>query len=91
MSERLGKDEMKKVATTVRCVPRYGYENTQVRVVELEMPEGDDERVLRAVLVRWFAQIGIADAVFDIDVDDDGFFAVINDDAFAHNWGEPVL
>ena len=28
--------KMKRVATTVRCVPRYGYANTEVRTIELD-------------------------------------------------------
>lgn len=82
---------MRKTLTTVRCVPRYGYEHAQVRTVDLELHDVADEHELRTALQSWFAQRGIADAVYDITVDDDGYFAVINDDAYHREWGEAVL
>jgi hypothetical protein len=43
------------------------------------------------VLTRWFAERSVADAVYDIEVDDDGFFAVVNDEAFHEQWGEEIF
>jgi hypothetical protein len=82
---------MRKILTTLRCVPRFGYEQTEVRTVDLEVLDAADERQLLEALRLWFAHRGIPDAVYDIAVDDNGFFAIINDEAYARNWGEPVL
>jgi hypothetical protein len=82
---------MRKTLTTIRCVPRYGYEHTEVRTIDLDLLEPTDENELLAALQLWFAQRGIADAVYDIQVDDNGFFAVINDEAYQQQWGQPVL
>lgn len=80
----------KRTLTTVRCVPRFGYEGTEVRMVELDLHDTDDAAI-RTALTRWFAQRGIADAVYDITLDEDGFFAVINDEAYAETWGDSLL
>lgn len=82
---------MKKIATTVRCVPRFGYEYSQVREVDIDLPEGWDDEQLRVALSHFFAYRSISDAVFAIDADDDGFFAIINDEAYLQEWGEPLL
>jgi len=82
---------MKRTVTTLRCVPRYGYEHTQVRTVDLDLSDDPDVETIRDCLCVWFAQHGIADAVYDIDVADDGFFAIVNDDVFQQEWGEPLL
>lgn len=82
---------MKRVATTIRCVPRYGYPRTEVRTIDLDLPQDADERELAEVLRYWFASRGIADALYDMDVDDDGFFAIINDEAYQQEWGTPLL
>jgi hypothetical protein len=82
---------MKRVATTVRCVPRYGFENTEVRTIDLEGVEDFDEAQFREALERWFAQHGIADAVYSIEADNNGYFAVINDEVFAEHWGARLL
>lgn len=81
----------KKIATTVRCVPRYGYDGTEVRTVDLDVVQGADDDELRDALAQWFAQRGIRDAVYDIDAADDGFFAIINDESFVDEWGTPLL
>ena len=81
---------MTRVVTNIRCVPRYGYDYTEVRTVDLELPAGFDDAHLHRVLNRWFAQRGIEQAVFAIDVDDDGYFAVINDEAYQQPWGIPL-
>jgi len=39
----------------------------------------------------YFAARGISDAVYDVNVDDDGWFAVINDEAYGQRWGTPLL
>lgn len=82
---------MRKTLTTIRCVPRYGYDFAKVRSVDLDLPEGWDEHNLQTVLTRWFAERSVADAVYDIEVDDDGFFAVVNDEAFHEQWGEEIF
>ena len=89
--EPLRGGEMRKTLTTVRCVPRFGYEHTQVRTVDLELFDVADEHELLATLRTWFAQRGIPNAVYDLDVDDDGFFAIINDEAYRQDWGEAIL
>lgn len=82
---------MKRVATTVRCVPRFGYANTEVRTVELDLGEDPDSDDVRAALELWFAQRGIADAVYDIHPEHDGYFAVINDEIYDREWGTALL
>jgi hypothetical protein len=82
---------MRKTLTTVRCVPRYGFEHTEVRTIDLELRDVADEHELLAALQTWFNQRGIADAVYGIDVDDDGFFGIINDEAYQEQWGEAVF
>lgn len=82
---------MKKTALMIRCVPRYGYENTEVRTIDLDIPRDAEETVLRDALTFYFASRGISDALYDISVDDDGFFAVINDEAYETPWGRPLL
>lgn len=82
---------MRNVPTTIRCVPRYGYEFAEVRTIDLDMPEGWEDHDLRVVLTHWFDARGIVHAVYDIDVDDDGFFAIVNDEAYQASWGEPLL
>jgi len=82
---------MRKTLTTIRCVPRYGYEHAQVRTVDLELLDTASEQELLAALRTWFAQRGIPDAVYDVAVDDNGFFGIINDEAYHEDWGEAVL
>lgn len=82
---------MKRVATMVRCVPRFGFADTDVRTVDLDLPADYDESVLHEQLERWFAHKGIAEAVFAIEYDDNGPFAVVNDEAFDSDWGTPIL
>jgi hypothetical protein len=82
---------MKRIATTIRCVPRFGYAGTEVRVVDLEVPDDLDDEALLDALRFWFALRGLPEAVYDIDVDDNGHFAIINDDAYSQNWGTPLL
>ena len=82
---------MRKTLTTVRCVPRFGYEYAQVRTVDLELLDTANEHEVLDALRTWFAQRGISNAVYDLAVDDSGFFGVINDEAYQENWGQPVL
>ena len=82
---------MKRTATTIRCVPRYGYESTNVRTIDLDLDADVDERGLLAALRTWFAQRHLPEAVFDVGVDEDGYFAVINDETFAEDWGTPLI
>ena len=82
---------MRKTATTVRCVPRYGYDNTEVRVVDLDLARDAEESELFEALRYWFNSRGIAEAIYDFDVDDNGFFAIINDEVYEESWGTPLL
>lgn len=82
---------MKKTALMIRCVPRFGFDNTEVRIIDLDVLAGADEAGLQAAVEFYFASRGISDAVYDITTDDDGFFAVINDEAFDAAWGRPLL
>ena len=83
---------MKKLVASVRCVPRYGYDFAEVRSLDVELAGSiHDEEVLREAVERYFLSIGIGDAVFDIDVDDDGYFAIINDEAYQDDWGESIF
>lgn len=82
---------MKKTALTVRCVPRYGFDDTEVRTVDLDLPTVADEQPLFEALNLYFAARGIVEAVYAIDVDDDGYFAIINDEAYDTDWGRSLL
>ena len=82
---------MKKTALMIRCVPRFGFENTEVRTIDLDLPRDSEEQELREAVTFFFASHGIDDALYDIDVDDDGYFAIINDEVYAAAWGTPVL
>lgn len=82
---------MRKTITTVRCVPRFGYEHAQVRTIDIDLFDSSNEQELLAALQTWFAQRGIADAVYDVSTDDNGFFAIINDEAYRADWGEALL
>ncbi|MCK4341475.1 MAG: hypothetical protein KAY37_07120 [Phycisphaerae bacterium] len=82
---------MKRTALMIRCVPRYGFDNTEVRTIDLDLARDAEEELLREAVYFYFAARGISDAVYDIDVDDDGYFAVINDEAYDIQWGTPLL
>ncbi len=75
----------------IRCVPRFGYDNTEVRTIDLEVGREAEEEELRQACYFYFAARGISDAVYDIAVDDYGYFAVINDEAYDVQWGTPLL
>jgi len=78
---------MRKLQTTFRCVPRLGLDYTELRVIDLDVSDEASELELVGALTRWFAQRGIADAVYDVTVDREGPLAIINDEAYAHEWG----
>jgi hypothetical protein len=82
---------MKNTATKIRCVPRYGYDCTEVRTIDLDAVSDPGEQQLLGLLKFWFAARGIADAVYGVDVDDYGYFAIINDEAYEQPWGTPLL
>jgi len=82
---------MNKTALKIRCVPRYGFANTEVRTVDLEVSRDAEPEVLEQMLNLYFATRGIADAVYAIEADDNGFFAVINDEAYGASWGTALL
>jgi hypothetical protein len=82
---------MKRIAQMIRCVPRFGYANTEVRSIDVELPPDVELDELRRVIEFYFASRGIGEAVFDVNFDDDGCFAVINDEAYEMVWGQPLL
>ena len=82
---------VKKVSTRVRCVPRCGFEYTQVREIDIDVENSHDDAELRTAIQQWFDSRGIEDALFDLEVDDNGYFAIVNDEAFAGKWGTPLL
>jgi hypothetical protein len=82
---------MKKTALMIRCVPRYGFDRTEVRTIDLDVPRDASEEQLREALQFYFAARGISDAVYDLEVDANGYFAVINDEAYEARWGTPLL
>jgi hypothetical protein len=82
---------MKRVVTTVRCVPRCGFANTEVRTVDLDLTEDPDGDDVKTALEVWFAQRGIDEAVYDVHTDDHGFFAVVNDETYDRDWGTAML
>jgi len=84
-------EKMRKTATTIRCVPRYGYAATEVRTIDIDVPDDVDERELLDAVRFWFASRGIADAIYDLDTDDNGYFVIVNDEAYANDWGTPLL
>ncbi|RMF85361.1 MAG: hypothetical protein D6744_01540 [Planctomycetota bacterium] len=91
-SAEWAKDEsVKRTLTTVRCVPRYGYDYTQVRTIDVDLRDPHDDELMAIVLRDWFELRGLPEAVYAIDVDDDGFFAIINDEAYLEDWGEELL
>ncbi len=90
-SEGPREGDVKRTLTTIRCVPRYGFEHTQVRTVDIDLTDPDDEAEMLRMLRTWFDSIGVSDAVYDIAVDDDGFFAIVNDEAYHQDWGAPLL
>ncbi len=82
---------MKRTLTSIRCVPRFGYSYTDVRTIDLGLDDEISEHDLASVLREWFSRRNIDDAVFDVGYDDDGVFAIINDEAYEHAWGEPLI
>ena len=86
-----GNEAVKTVATRIRCVPRIGYDNTEVRTIDVGLPEGAESDRVRDALDIWFMAHGIDDAVFDIAFDNDGIYAVINDEAYDASWGKPLF
>lgn len=82
---------MKKTAVMVRCVPRYGFDHTEVRTIDLDITRDVELEQFRQAVYFYFAARGIHDAVYDVEVDDNGYFAVINDEAYERPWGTPLL
>ncbi|MFO0839980.1 MAG: hypothetical protein U1D55_15845 [Phycisphaerae bacterium] len=82
---------MKRTLTSVRCVPRFGYHFTDVRTIDLGLDEDASDQELLDLLREWFQRRGIEDAVFDVGYDDNGVFAIVNDEAYEHAWGEPLI
>lgn len=83
--------EMEKTLTTIRCVPRFGYDHTDVRTIDIDLIDEVDDRELLGVIRTWFELRGIPEAVYDVDYDDDGAFAIVNDEAYHEQWGERLL
>jgi len=82
---------MRRTLTTIRCVPRYGYADTEVRTVDLELADPSDHEEVQRAMERWFGDRGLADAVYDVDWDDSGVFVIINDEAYSAEWGARLL
>lgn len=82
---------MRKTATTVRCMPRFGYDFTEVRTLDVDLPRDAEEQDLHEVLTTFFVAHGISDAVYDVKMDEYGFMAIINDEAYEGEWGTPLL
>lgn len=82
---------MRSVLTTIRCVPRLGCDFTQVRTIELGIAPGCQEMDVRDALAAWFGDRGLDEVVYDVTLDDDGYCAVINDEAYYKEWGVPLL
>lgn len=82
---------MRSVMTSIRCVPRLGCDFTQVRTIELGVAPGYGELDVRDALTAWFADRGLEEVVYDVGVDNDGYYAVINDEAYYEEWGAPLL
>ncbi len=55
------------------------------------LPEEAEERELYEALHYWFMSRGIADAVYGLEYDDNGYFAIINDEAFDSRWGKSIF
>jgi hypothetical protein len=81
----------RRVQTKIRCVPRFGYDFAQVREIDVDVENSHDDAELRSAVNLYFAARGISDALYDLDVDDDGYFAIVNDEAFHDDWGTPLL
>lgn len=81
---------MNRVTTTLRCVPRLGLDHTGLRVIDLDIIQDADGGMLYQAVETYFAQRGIAEAIFDIDYDDDGPLAIINDEAYLSRWGSAL-
>lgn len=82
---------MKKTALMLRCVPRYGFDHTEVRMVDLDVSPRADIELVHEALTLYFAVRGISDAVYAVDFDNDGPFAIVNDEVYEHAWGTPVF
>ncbi len=82
---------MRKTVTTIRCLPRFGYDHAQVRTIDLDLCDCSNVRELAATLREWFTLRGMPEALFDTGADDYGFYAIINDEAYYEEWGTPVL
>ncbi|MBI3759903.1 MAG: hypothetical protein HY269_09145 [Deltaproteobacteria bacterium] len=82
---------MRSVITTIRCVPRLGCDFAQVRTIELGLAPGFEHGDLRDALDAWFCDRGMQDAVYDVQTDDSGYFAVLNDEVYHEEWGVPLL
>ncbi len=78
---------MKKLATTIRCLPRLGLDYTELRLVDVDVEQDATDGELYQAVLRYFARHGLHDAVFAVEVDQDGVFAIINDDAYTTEWG----
>jgi hypothetical protein len=59
--------------------------------VDLDVCDPHDEDELRLAVHVFFSARGVADALYDIDVDDNGYFAIINDEAYCDDWGVSLL
>jgi hypothetical protein len=60
-------------------------------MIDLDVPRTVDTESLREAITYYFSMRGIGDAVYDVSIDDDGMFAIINDEAYDGAWGTPLL
>lgn len=81
----------RRVQTKVRCVPRFGYEFAQVREIDVDVENGHDDVELRSAVESYFAARGLSEALYDLEVDDNGYFAIVNDEAFHDEWGTSLF
>ena len=81
----------KRTLTTIRCVPRFGYDFASPRTIDFDLPHHFDENDLEGVMLEWFSARDLVDALFAVEFDDEGYFAIVNDEAFHVEWGEPLI
>ncbi|MCA9245073.1 MAG: hypothetical protein KDA32_14035 [Phycisphaerales bacterium] len=72
-------------------MPRYGYDSTGVRTIDLDMFASFTPGELYEALRVFFLSRGIEEAIYDVDHDEDGWYAIINDEAYESEWGTPLL
>ncbi|MDX2201081.1 MAG: hypothetical protein SF069_19170 [Phycisphaerae bacterium] len=72
-------------------MPRVGLEHTEVREIEVDCDQPHDDEFLRESIERFFSRRGLGEALYDLEVDDNGYFAVVNDEAYQQSWGTSLF